>query len=182
MGASWQCPFPCAAGPSTQQHNSQHPLSSPSKKLGRLPRLTGRTCLKTGLLGLSYALEIGPLWLRDPTYPAAILGMEEPGATLGDERLSRRSPPGSDVDRRGRIEYGVGQGKGAARSRRRLGGESGGCNRGRRVGLVHLEIGLDRFLEFVTRPSELAHGAAQRPPELWQVLRTEDEEGDHEDE
>src|SRR5713101_5792503 len=81
-----------------------------------------------------------------------------------------------------RIKYRFGQGLGAARSRRRLGGGGGGRDRRHRVGLVDLEVGLDRLLEFVARPSELSHGAPQRASELWQVLRAEDEEGDHEDE
>src|SRR5207247_9797518 len=35
--------------------------------------------------------------------------------------------------------------------------------------------------ELIARPPELAHGPAQRPAELRQVLRAEDDEGDDED-
>jgi hypothetical protein len=62
--------------------------------------------------------------------------------------------------------------------------EGGGIGQRRRrlVDLVDLQVGPDRRFEFRARLLELAHGAAERAAELRQVLGSEDEKGDHEDE
>src|SRR5215470_20092446 len=66
--------------------------------------------------------------------------------------------------------------------------DRGWLGRGRRwrrdvVIHVELEVLLDGGPELVAGPTELAHGAAQPPPEVWQLVRPEDDQGqDHDDE
>jgi len=127
-------------------------------------------------------LEIEPLRLTDPSHPAAIARVKEPGASLGDKSLARRGL-GADTLHRGEgIEDGVGQGLSGSRPYRRLQGRGLGRRGGGRVELVDLEIGPDRRFELSTRLLEFPHRAAEGAAELGQVLGAEDEKRNHEDE
>src|SRR6185437_474980 len=126
---------------------------------------------EAGVPGLGHPLEVNALRLGDPARPAAVPPVEELPSALGDVGL-----PFGDGDRGRVIGAGGGFGQGRDRGHRlraRLG--RGGRRLREWIRLVDLEVGLDGRPELVAGPPE---GAA----ELWQVLRPEDEERDHEDE
>src|SRR5262249_31668478 len=164
---------------------------------GELLWIADRAGPKTLLPALERGLQRDPLLHRDSGPPGALASMEETATAAGPEGLQGLVSLAGRLECRSRSSrHGDNLAVSVTRVTLRRASRSGSVRnaghgrlewRGRRrryvVGRVDLKVLLDGRAELVARPTELAHGPAEPSPEVGELFRPEDEQGqDHDDE